>query len=706
MIEKSLGGRNCACSKHSIFDGVAVSCEIRVHSIIDLLHLLLQADNSMGRQLLADQELAIGRLNGFLISTLTFIMSNAAMQGTKMITAVLAFMLFGPQVTSSLPGSTKVYSHTHHLRFRRLENGTVSIWLLLLLPNHTMSLRLNFLSLCKAPSSPAGDIFFTQAPSSSPVQDGQFDGSISAEDAIPAVIIGVASSVILCALFLFVTDLRDRFRHERLLEEREQRRQQRRETGSSKKLERTVSSEIVSCSPSSMPGQLDQPHFVEKASESSVSTMTSFGCLRTAVSGDLSHSIQVTALTATHRVSHATDISSLVEASKGKRANPFYEGDEVASTNFKSLEGDCTASPISSVMEEIDCDDIEGGAYPKASLATRFDVSEISIGNKKTECASAIELPNGFSGTLFSSPSASQRSTEEMSMASSIDSVASSPDERSSKPEALESPSPHLGVSTDPPTSPNRLESPSLSGYATPQAPKSPNCSIKSMPDVSYGTPMQSPVATPLSSCSSVKLLGEECLLHSLQHSPDTISSNVDREQYRQWNDLAQLEQLYCANRDIPVQEYANSGHSHQVDATDDGSSHVQQEYIRHVYFVAVTNTSSPSLGIALEGAADEETFPMVKSVQDASPLLDRLFVGDQILAVNNVHVNGFCASKVTELCFQKGVEEDSEEDSHVANVVKFTVMSSHADGSESSSSSREADLSVASERSETESEV
>eukprot|EP00980_Cylindrotheca_fusiformis_P018582 scaffold6158_cov67-Cylindrotheca_fusiformis.AAC.3 len=36
----------------------------------------------------------------------------------------------------------------------------------------------------------------------------------------------------------------------------------------------------------------------------------------------------------------------------------------------------------------------------------------------------------------------------------------------------------------------------------------------------------------------------------------------------------------------------------------------------------------------------------------------------------------------------QKGLEEDSEEDSHVANVVKFTVMSSQADGSESCSSS------------------
>jgi hypothetical protein len=638
-------------------------------------------------------------------------MSNRSMQRSKKVLVLWLACLF------CLSGGRKDPSDARHLRRRLLENDIVSTFSSFVLSSYHTNLRLIFL-FAQSPSSPPGDLFFTQPPSSSPVKDDQFDGSISAEDAIPALIIGVASSVILCAVFLFVTDLRDRCRHERLLEEREQQRQQRREMTSLKKVERTVSSEIISSTPSSMSVPIDQPEYVEKVSESSVSTMTSLGCLRAAVSEDLDHSLEVTALTDSHRVSQGTDISSLVEVSKIQASNlPFYKDNEIESTSLKSLEGDCTASPISSVMKYVDRHDEEGGdSCWTSSPVTSFDVSEISFGDEEDEedknDADESNGPEKASSTFgespCSSPGGSHQSAQEMSTASSIKSVESSADHNSnatepsmSQSQVLESPSIHIhGIPKASTTSPSSFGSPSISCYATPQAPKSPTGSVKSWPDLAYGTPMQSPLGTPMSSSSSVKLLGEECLLHSLQRSPDTFSSSVDGEQRRQRNELAQLEQLYSKKRDIPVQEYANSTHTKQLDAKDDDDDLEMQDYIRHVYFVAVTNTSV-SLGITLEGDAYQGEFPTVQDIQDTSPLLDRIFVGDQILAVNNVETSGLCVSKVTKLFLQECTEEESD----VAHVIKLTVMSSQPDGSESSLS-RDEESSIASERSETKSEL
>jgi hypothetical protein len=148
------------------------------------------------------------------------------------------------------------------------------------------------------------------------------------------------------------------------------------------------------------------------------------------------------------------------------------------------------------------------------------------------------------------------------------------------------------------------------------------------------------------------------------------------------------------------MQEYANSTHTKQVNAKDDDDDLEMQDYIRHVYFVAVTNTTV-SLGITLEGDAYQGEFPTVQDIQDTSPLLDRIFVGDQILAVNNIETSGLCVSKVTELFLQEGTEEESD----VAHVIKLTVMSSQPDGSECSSR-KEEESSIASERSESKSEV
>ncbi|CAJ1945136.1 unnamed protein product [Cylindrotheca closterium] len=568
----------------------------------------------------------------------------------------------------------------------------------------------------------------TQAPSVTPQpQDDQFDRSVSSQDTIPAVIVGVASSVIICAILLFVTDLRDRCKHQQLLDEREERRRAREETASSKHIERTESSEIISTHTSGTPAEKYQPQFVEnKASESSVSTMTSLGCLRAAESEDLEHSLEVTELQESHRVSQGADLSYLLELKipqgtnlayllELKRLKKFRECRDVAeegmdSPSFRTIEGDCSGSQIGSVMDDDvylvdDAESVSVSHRSRSYSRSRSQRTPLSTAFANLSSRSAPRL--GISPC--SSPQGSQHSAhnDNMSMASSIHSVETAPGKLTTTKEDIISPS-HCKSLAKSMTSPTAsLGSPSV--YATSEQPTSPVQGNTNYPDSIYRTPIQSltsakpspeddyPIA---SSDDSSGVQSDDCLPPPtlLQRTTETLAEQEGSKQ----NELAQLEQLY--SRDLlPVHEYTSSMHNTMLEKIEEVVG--MQACIRHVDY-APGNNSSVTLGIGLMGARSHDTFPMVEDIKETSPLLDQIFVGDYILAVNNVETRGLEASDVAKLLATDEQRDDAEEEeSENMRIVRLTIQSPQFDGSESDSDSDEGS-SAASKASETKSEV
>jgi hypothetical protein len=134
--------------------------------------------------------------------------------------------------------------------------------------------------------------------------------------------VGVASVVIVCAVLLYVNDLRDRCRHDQMLQEDQ--RQRRPDLDSHKQMETIASSSGFFHN--------EQPDFVEDLSISHVSTMT-FSLadgLRLADSDgeELESSLYVTELNDTHRVSQDTDLSSLIDLSLIKTMTPLDDSED------------------------------------------------------------------------------------------------------------------------------------------------------------------------------------------------------------------------------------------------------------------------------------------------------------------------------------------------------------------------------------------
>ncbi|KAL3942229.1 MAG: hypothetical protein SGBAC_003538 [Bacillariaceae sp.] len=568
-----------------------------------------------------------------------------------------------------------------------------------------------------------------QTPSVAPQPENeQFDGSISTENTIPAVIVGVASSVIICAILLFVTDLKDRCKHQRLIDEREERRREREEAASSKHVERTESSEILSTRTSGSAAEKYQPQFVDKASESSVSTMTSLGCLRATESEDLEHSLEVTELQESHRVSQGTDLSYLLELKipqglgggdlaylvELKRLKRFRECRDIAEEgmddpNFRTIEGDCSGSQIGSVMEDIYLNE-DGGSI---SVSRRSYGSRSHAGSRSQRTPQAKPYGNMSSRWAprwgvrpCASPQGSQHSVQDnMSMASSIRSVETAPVKLTSNEDTI-SPS-HCKSLAKSMTSPTAsLGSPSV--YTTPEQHTSPVQAKTKYPDSIYRTPIESLTSAnptseddhPIDTSDFSPKQNDDCSPSPtlLQRTSETLAEEEEPKQ----NELAQLEHLYPKEL-LPVQEYSNSMHNTMLEKIEEVVG--MQDYIRHVDY-APGNTNSVTLGICLLDARSNRTFPMVEDVKETSPLLDQISVGDYILAVNNVETRGFEASDVAKLLItDEQRDDDEEEESETMSIVRLTIQSSQQDGSESDPECDEA-LSVASKPSETKSEV
>lgn len=564
----------------------------------------------------------------------------------------------------------------------------------------------------------------TQAPSVAPQND--FDGSVGTQDTIPAVIVGVASSVIICAVLLFVTDLRDRCKHQRLLDEREERRRARAEVASSKQVEGAESSEIISTHTSVSATEKYQPQFVEKASESSVSTMTSLGCLRAAESEDLEHSLEVTELREAHRVSQGTDLAYVLELKvpqgtglaylvELKRLMRFRECRDIVeegmdSQNFRVIEGDCSGSQIGSVMDDDDVyldDDVGSVSASRRSYVSRSSASSTSHRTPQPQkfgnLSSRSEPRLGISPCA--SPQGSQHSAmDNMSMASSIRSVETAPGKltRGTHDDAF-SPS-HCKSLSKSMTSPTAsLGSPSV--YAMSEQPTSPLQRNTKYPDSIYRTPIEPFMSArpedddSIARCGSMDRTASDRLPSPtlLQRTTETLAHDESPK-----SDLAQLEQLYSKEL-LPLEEYSASMHRTMLEKIEEVVG--MQAYIRHVDY-APGNNNSLTLGIALMDARSNDTFPMVEAIKETSPLLDQVFVGDYIIAVNDVETRGLGASEVAKLLVtDEQRDDDEEEESDTMPIVRLTIQSSLHDCSESDSYGDD-EFSDESKPSETKSEV
>jgi hypothetical protein len=114
-------------------------------------------------------------------------------------------------------------------------------------------------------------------------------------------------------------------------------------------------------------------------------------------------------------------------------------------------------------------------------------------------------------------------------------------------------------------------------------------------------------------------------------------------------------------------------------------------EFVRDIYFVPVSlsdsddellSSSSPSkLGLQINDASSMVTHPAVAKVAINSPLAGRIIEGDYILRVNDAETAGFSAESVHRLiqCIQQ-TPLRANAASGVAKMIKLTVMTSQSD--------------------------
>jgi hypothetical protein len=120
-------------------------------------------------------------------------------------------------------------------------------------------------------------------------------------------------------------------------------------------------------------------------------------------------------------------------------------------------------------------------------------------------------------------------------------------------------------------------------------------------------------------------------------------------------------------------------------------------DYIRDIYFVVGTATSTPQngvdFGLDLLDATCPVTHPSVVAVHAKSPLRGRIFTGDFVLHVNDTDVAGQSAVHVANLLqCNNGDTQDDVAGVKTKTVMKLTIMSSNVDGASDTDGASDAD--------------
>jgi hypothetical protein len=156
-----------------------------------------------------------------------------------------------------------------------------------------------------------------------------------------------------------------------------------------------------------------------------------------------------------------------------------------------------------------------------------------------------------------------------------------------------------------------------------------------------------------------------------------------------------QLEHLITS---IPIMDPAGR---HPLSPVHDMQAVPIQDYIRDIYFVVGTATSTPQngvdfgldFGLDLLDATCPVTHPSVVAVHAKSPLRGRIFLGDFVLHVNDTDVAGQSAVHVANLLqCNNGDTRDDVAGVKTKTVMKLTIMSSNVDGASDTDGASDAD--------------
>jgi hypothetical protein len=124
---------------------------------------------------------------------------------------------------------------------------------------------------------------------------------------------------------------------------------------------------------------------------------------------------------------------------------------------------------------------------------------------------------------------------------------------------------------------------------------------------------------------------------------------------------------------------------------------------VRSVYLTPVAGCSTKDVGIDIDDASCPASNPMIIFVQEGSHFASRIFVGDVILAVNDMDTTGWNAEEVKTsfVCIKTDVRDEIEDEKQNVDdleaeegdvtvqptqPIKLTVMSTRSDGSETGS--------------------
>lgn len=467
--------------------------------------------------------------------------------------------------------------------------------------------------------------------------------------------VAVASSIIICAVALYISDLRDRCRYDPRYQPR---RHHRRIKG------KPVAGEWT-------PSETDQPEYVEDISIAPVSTMTAsladmenHSLSRTAknfamtshqtlkrMDSDkyLAQSVDITELSDVDRVSGSTNLSSLVDLSRIYAIGSFAQ--MTTSTNDRRNED---------VSLDIRDPQVDQRAVVEDITIPQNDSRHIRIDDTVYIMSDDEEDDSGWT-SLHSCQSS------EVSIGTYLRSV-------------------HSGKS--------RSSSVGSNGNSSGSAKKSP-------------TELRGEKCLEAEDDAFEAQQDED----SLGRSPDT-PYHKSHEVARMRNEFSQLEHLYNAKMEegtrsmeerkltplekllergrLPIQEY-QAPRSESLEESSEIDDSLDQSYVRNIFYVpscpSIGTSNSNALGIEFEGASCTSSYPSVKSVHGESPLRGRLFEGDKILAVNNKHTAGHQAKETEGLALNEMVTPNNSSLS-LSEAVKLTVLSRNPDGSDDSSSS------------------
>jgi hypothetical protein len=491
------------------------------------------------------------------------------------------------------------------------------------------------------PSSPPTSVLvYDQAPDPTLVdsEEDDDDPRFAATYTVFAIVAGLASSIVVCSLFLYASDLRDRYKHEQLVQQQQE----------------------------ELNGPLDDDNSSQKSMQNSKTTSVP--------STDAEGGYYITA-----RLNNEIVEYRGADNRKNNILPPMMltDGREYFQTELRAIE----AAPH---------DDDDGRSISRVSTLT----------------TSLVE--GGYGGYT------SYADIEEKKSRRAIESSSAEPSDNHRV--------------TDQTNLKELVANAAKEGHPSDEN----DSTVAENNDASVCSSLTNGSNTP---SGSPKLLGEHCLeresMSSLEFSPDTPQLDESPEKrgedghevakkprahrvQENDNQLSQLEQLVAR---IPFVNKFGGVSSPQAAATaastNDDAKHEAPEdeppvvpaaatdgceedsYVRDIYFVPCTEECSPSLGLELSDAKSPEAWTRVIKVEDLSPLVGRIFVGDLILSVNDIDTAGRSSKNVLELLEKTHAHVDGVDESSVASsrMTKLTVIGAESDNGSLSDGQQSFDL-------------